>query len=122
LNVYICRTKEFQKKVKRVLINCKDKNTEYMNLSYWEKDVYFDKIDVVIIGSGIVGLTAALRLKQKESKLKIVVLERGLFPDGASNRNAGFACFGSPSELLEDLQTHTEEINEIKGMVFIRFK
>jgi len=80
-----------------------------MSLSYWEKDVYFDKIDVIIIGSGIVGLSAALRLKQKESKLKIVVLERGLFPDGASNRNAGFACFGSPSELLEDLQTHTEE-------------
>ncbi len=79
------------------------------NISYWEKDIYFDNIDIIIIGSGIVGLNAALTMKQKEPKLKIVVLERGLFPDGASSRNAGFACFGSPSELLEDLKTHTEE-------------
>src|ERR1035437_4963614 len=79
------------------------------NLSYWEKDIYFDNIDIIIIGSGIVGLNAALTIKQKEPKLKVVVLERGLFPDGASSRNAGFACFGSPSELLEDLKTHTEE-------------
>ena len=79
------------------------------SFSYWEREIYFDKIDVIIIGSGIVGLNAALNLKQREPKLKIVVLERGLFPDGASNRNAGFACFGSPSELLEDLKTHTED-------------
>ncbi len=79
------------------------------NLSHWEKEIYFENIDCIIIGSGIVGLNAALYIKQKEPKLKVVVLERGMFPDGASNRNAGFACFGSPSELLEDLKTHTEE-------------
>jgi glycine/D-amino acid oxidase-like deaminating enzyme len=79
------------------------------NFSYWEREIYFDNIDVIIIGSGIVGLNAAMNLKQKAPKLKVMVLERGLFPDGASNRNAGFACFGSPSELLEDLKTHTEE-------------
>ena len=33
----------------------------------------------------------------------VVVLERGPFPSGASVKNAGFACFGSPSELLADL-------------------
>jgi glycine/D-amino acid oxidase-like deaminating enzyme len=30
------------------------------------------------------------------------VLERAALPLGASTRNAGFACFGSPSELLHD--------------------
>ena len=38
-----------------------------------------------------------------------MVVERGLLPTGASSKNAGFACFGSPSELLEDLEHHSEE-------------
>ena len=43
------------------------------NLSYWEKQSFFTA-DVVIIGSGIVGLNAAITLKQKSSKLSVVVL------------------------------------------------
>ncbi|MCC9167652.1 NAD(P)/FAD-dependent oxidoreductase [Pontibacter harenae] len=80
-----------------------------MQLSFWERDTYFSNIDVLIVGSGIVGLNAALHLKTKQPKLKIVVAERGLLPTGASSKNAGFACFGSPSELLEDLVHHSEE-------------
>lgn len=73
------------------------------NLSYWEKQSFFTA-DVVIIGSGIVGLNAAITLKQKSSKLSIMVLERGFLPSGASTKNAGFACFGSISELIEQEQ------------------
>jgi gamma-glutamylputrescine oxidase len=80
-----------------------------MNLSYWEHSFYFKNIDVAIIGSGIVGLNAALSLKKKNKKLKIVVLERGILPMGASSKNAGFACFGSPSELLDDLEKYSED-------------
>ena len=80
-----------------------------MQLSFWEKDTYFSKIDVLIVGSGIVGLNAALHLKATQPQLKVVVVERGLLPTGASSKNAGFACFGSPSELLEDLEHHSEE-------------
>ncbi len=80
-----------------------------MELSFWEKETYFSKIDVLIIGSGIVGLTAALHLKQAQPQLKVLVAERGLLPTGGSSKNAGFACFGSPSELLDDLVHHTEE-------------
>src|SRR5690606_9808834 len=40
---------------------------------------------------------------------KILVLEGGLLPQGASTKNAGFACFGSVSEILDDLQRHSEE-------------
>ncbi|RZK75406.1 MAG: FAD-binding oxidoreductase [Pedobacter sp.] len=69
-------------------------------ISYWEK-LHFFNFDVLIIGSGIVGLSAAIELKEKEPSLNIAVLERGLIPSGASTKNAGFACFGSISELIE---------------------
>lgn len=73
------------------------------NLSFWEKQIFFTA-DVVIIGSGIVGLNAAITLKQKSAKLNVIVLERGFLPSGASTKNAGFACFGSISELIEQEQ------------------
>lgn len=69
-------------------------------ISYWEK-LHFFNFDVLIIGSGIVGLSAAIALKEKQPALNIAVLERGLIPSGASTKNAGFACFGSISELIE---------------------
>ena len=83
-----------------------DKNTF---LSYWERETYFSHIDVAVIGSGIVGLNAAWVLKKKNPNLKILVLESGIIPHGASTRNAGFACIGSVSEILDDLKTHTED-------------
>lgn len=79
-----------------------------MDLSFWERETYFGNLDVVVIGSGIVGLNAALELKRQHPKKKITILERGMLPMGASSRNAGFACFGSPAELLEDLKNHSE--------------
>lgn len=91
-----------------------------MHLSYWEKDTYFNSVDIAIIGSGIVGLNAALSLKKKNKKLKVLVLERGSLPMGASSKNAGFACFGSPSELLDDLKNHSE--NEVFSLVEKRWK
>ena len=71
------------------------------NLSYWEHQSFFGPADVAIIGAGLVGLTAALYLKQQQPTWRVVVLERGPLPSGASTKNAGFACFGSISELLE---------------------
>ncbi|GGG93121.1 FAD-dependent oxidoreductase [Polaribacter pacificus] len=80
-----------------------------MNFSYWELKEWFSKVDFTIVGSGIVGLNCALQLKKKYPKAKILVLEKGMLPQGASSKNAGFACFGSLSELVDDLKTHTEE-------------
>lgn len=74
------------------------------NLSFWEKSTYLDGIDLAVVGSGIVGLNAAITFKEKHPKAKVVVLERGVFPSGASTKNAGFACFGSVSELLDDFE------------------
>lgn len=75
------------------------------NLSYWEKATYFESINFAIIGSGIVGLNAAIKLRELYPKAKIIVLERGILPSGASTKNAGFACFGSVSELIDDIDT-----------------
>lgn len=73
-------------------------------LSFWEKDEFL-RYDAIIIGGGIVGLSTAISLKERESKLKVLVLEQGTFPTGASTKNAGFACFGSLTEILADLRT-----------------
>jgi len=80
-----------------------------MNLSYWEYKTWLGNIDFTVVGSGIVGLSCALNLRNRFPKAKILVLEKGILPQGASTKNAGFACFGSISEILSDLQDHSEE-------------
>jgi glycine/D-amino acid oxidase-like deaminating enzyme len=75
--------------------------------SYWEEQSFFH-YDVVIIGSGITGLSTAISLKDKEPDLRIAIFERGIIPAGASLRNAGFACIGSFTEILDDLE-HMQE-------------
>ena len=84
-------------------------NSAPYHLSYWERASFLSDVDVLIIGSGIVGLSAAIQLIERSSQLNVLVLERGPLPAGASTRNAGFACFGSASELLDDLQTQSED-------------
>lgn len=79
------------------------------NHSYWELKHYFKLYDLIIVGSGIVGLSTALSYKKRNKKAKILILERGVLPNGASTKNAGFACFGSPGELLDDLAKMPEK-------------
>lgn len=96
------------------------------SLSFWEYNTWFDHTDVTIVGAGLVGLNAAIELKTRQPRLKVVVLERGSLPSGASTKNAGFACFGSPTELLDDLdqlgETLTWETVEMrwKGLQRLR--
>ncbi|KFB01313.1 FAD-dependent oxidoreductase [Mangrovimonas yunxiaonensis] len=91
-----------------------------MEMSYWEKQTWFSNIDFTVIGSGIVGLNCALGLRARFPKAKIVVVERGILPQGASTKNAGFACFGSMSEILDDLNHHTTA--EVCKLVEKRYK
>ena len=79
-----------------------------MNLSYWEIKSWLSNVDYTIVGSGIVGLNCALKLKEKYPKSRILILEKGSLPQGASTKNAGFACFGSSSEIIDDLKKHSE--------------
>lgn len=76
---------------------------QFDQLSYWEKNALTENIDYLVIGGGIVGAATALRLKEIHPKKKIVILERGYVSTGASTKNAGFACFGSVTELADDL-------------------
>ena len=90
----------------------------FSNLSYWERSIYTEGNDFTIIGAGIVGLSTALHLRKAHPKAKIVILERGYLPTGASTKNAGFTCFGSPTELRDDLSKMNE--NSVWNTVSMR--
>ena len=77
--------------------------------SYWEQKSFLKDIDLIVIGAGIVGYSTAVSYKSTNPDAKIIVLERGILPSGASSKNAGFACFGSPTELFDDIQNFGEE-------------
>ena len=91
-----------------------------ISVSIWEKEAFYLKQDIVIVGGGFMGLWTALELKKAKPKLKITILEKNLIPLGASTRNAGFACFGSPSELLYDAAIWGED--ELWKIVEARYK
>lgn len=76
-------------------------------ISYWER--HFLKHDYIIVGAGIVGLNTAINLKQKFPHARVSILERSYVGMGASLRNAGFACLGSATEILDDIKNGNEE-------------
>lgn len=80
-----------------------------MQVSIWEKESFYAPKDVIIVGSGFVGLWCAFFLKKHNPKLSVAIVDRGIIPTGASTRNAGFACFGSVTELLHDSQQMGED-------------
>lgn len=91
-----------------------------MEKSFWERKTFSEHYDLVIVGAGITGNSAAYHYKEKNPKAQILILERGFYPSGASTKNAGFACFGSVSEILEDLTLSTED--EVKIRIARRFE
>ena len=96
------------------------------NHSYWETKEYLRDFDLIVIGAGIVGLSTAIAFKQKNKTAKVLLLEKGKLPLGASTKNAGFACFGSATELSDDLvnmpETRVAKILEMrwKGLQLLR--
>lgn len=91
-----------------------------MNQSYWERTSFLEDVDYTVVGAGIVGLFAALTLKNNNPKANVLVLERSLLPNGASTKNAGFACFGSISELIVQLKKSSEK--ELRELVKKRWQ
>ena len=88
--------------------------------SVWEKETFYAHKDAIIVGSGLVGLWSAYYMKKAAPNAKILVLERGIIPTGASTRNAGFACFGSVTELAEDAERFGED--SMLQLVEMRYK
>ncbi|HEY2349697.1 MAG TPA: FAD-dependent oxidoreductase [Puia sp.] len=89
-------------------------------LSVWESESFFAPKDFIVVGSGFTGLWSAYYLKKRFPNKSVLILERGIIPSGASSRNAGFACFGSFTELESDTSQHGE--NEMLDLVELRFK
>ncbi len=88
--------------------------------SYWEDRLYFGKPDFIVVGAGLVGMYTAYFLKLAHPDADILVLERGSFGEGASTKNAGFACFGSVSELMEDIERFGKEM--VKETLIMRWQ
>ncbi len=79
-------------------------------LSWWESEYLLKDVDYTILGSGIVGLSTAIELKQFSPKSKVLIIDKKTYPIGASTKNAGFACFGSVSEILDDIDSFGEDV------------
>ncbi|CAN5270917.1 FAD-dependent oxidoreductase [soil metagenome] len=88
--------------------------------SYWESSEWLQTADLLIIGGGIVGASTALFYKQKFPDREVLILDKGMMPEGASTRNAGFACIGSVSEHLADIKTTGEKV--VFGRIERRWK
>lgn len=91
-----------------------------MDISIWEKESFYAPQDIIIVGSGFVGLWCAYYLKKRHPGDSITIVDRGIIPTGASTRNAGFACFGSVSELRRDVDGMGE--NKMLELVEMRFR
>lgn len=73
-------------------------------ISFWEREHWLNSFDFLVVGAGFTGLFSALWLREKYPDAAICIAERGALPQGASTKNAGFACFGSVGEILDDAQ------------------
>jgi gamma-glutamylputrescine oxidase len=72
-----------------------------MTTSHWLRQHSYSTesatTDVLIVGGGYVGLSAAYWITELRPDLKVTVLERSYCGAGASGRNAGFLTVGSAS-------------------------
>lgn len=90
------------------------------SFSFWEQEHFLAPFDVLVVGGGLVGLMAAYQAKKQQPNLRVGVLEAGFLPTGASTKNAGFACFGSISELMDELKSTSEA--DLLAVVELRWK
>lgn len=80
-----------------------------MAFSYWESNAWLEDVDLMVVGAGIVGLSAALHARSLHPNWRIVVVDADPLGGGGSSRNAGFSCFGSATELRHDRHTLGDE-------------
>ena len=88
--------------------------------SYWERSVLLRKFDFLVLGAGLIGKQIALKLKTKYPNARIGIIDRSPISYGASTRNAGFACFGSVSEILDDFKRSPQ--HEVMSLLNKRFQ
>ncbi len=77
--------------------------------SYWEQTVLLKTFDFIVLGAGLIGKQISLKIKEKYPSARVGLLDRSAFSYGASTRNAGFACFGSVSEIIDDFKRSSQK-------------
>ncbi|MCC6817851.1 MAG: FAD-binding oxidoreductase [Bacteroidia bacterium] len=77
--------------------------------SFWESSVLLRKFDFIVLGAGLIGKQIAIKIKSKSPNARIAIVDRSPISYGASTRNAGFACFGSVSEIVDDLNRSPQD-------------
>lgn len=96
------------------------------NYSYWESALYDQVYDLVVVGGGLTGQSTALFYKKENPSAKVLVVDSGFYPIGASTRNAGFACIGTIGEHISDLEIDSEEAlkkriqDRYRGLLLLR--
>ena len=65
--------------------------------------------DIVIIGGGIAGMSAAYWLQKEDPTLDIALIEKNGLGSGATGRNAGFITCGSVEHFNRLVGTHGEK-------------
>ena len=88
--------------------------------SIWELESFYAPNDVIILGSGLAGIWSAYYIKKIHPGYRVLIIDKGMIPTGASTRNAGFACYGSLSELLADAREMGKE--KMTSLVALRFE
>lgn len=89
-------------------------------LSWWEKSVLVRPFDFVVLGAGLIGKQIAIKIKLHHPSARIALVDRSPLSYGASTRNAGFACFGSVSEILDDFKRSST--GEVMDLLHKRYK
>lgn len=87
--------------------------------SHWIQETYRQQFDLIILGNGFTGMQAAIQIKKKHPLKSIAIVDQSYISKGASLRNAGFACFGSVGEILDDMQT--TPVSEAFDLVQMRY-
>ena len=72
-----------------------------------------ESADLVVVGGGYTGLWAALRAKERDADLDVVLLEAGRCGDQASGRNGGFAAASLTHGFGNGLARWPEEMAEL---------
>tara|TARA_R110000868_G_scaffold132380_2_gene343166 strand:- start:99165 stop:100337 length:1173 start_codon:yes stop_codon:yes gene_type:complete len=82
-----------------------------VSVSYWNdrSGPTPTQADVVIIGGGIAGLSAAYWIGKEDPSMKIVVVEKFEIGAGATGRNAGFVTCGSVEHFNRLVEKHGKE-------------
>ena len=64
--------------------------------------------------------SAAFKIANEKKNAKVALIERGILPLGPSTKNAGFACFGSITEIEKNRKEMSDD--DLLSLLELRIK